>query len=168
MPQYPNKKKPENVKFRPDLVLKPSDKPKLRNSLMTTIINAEEMKALIREKFIRELIEKTQAYCRKNGIQPPKDNLGKMSVRKVPKHVLKELTADQMRQYVNLLKDLAATQVAAIKVLDPFDTSKSAAAIKQQSKKPAKSFEELMNREFVIEEEEEDVSDVDDVDDDDD
>ena len=140
----------KEVEFRETLVLKPSDKPKLRSSLMTTITSAEEAKALIREMFLRDLISATQKYCEAHDIPMPKDKFGVHSVKKIPKAVLARLSADEMKQYVGMLKDLASTQVMAMKVLDPFDTSKSAAAIKEQSKKPAKSFEELMQKEFKL------------------
>lgn len=138
------------VVFKETLVMKPSDKPKLRGSLMTTIVNAEEAKALIREMFLRDLIKSTQEYCEANGIQVPKNQFGPWSVKKIPKEVLAKLSAYEMKQYVSMLKDLATTQVMAMKVLDPFDTSKSAAAIKEQSKSPQKSFEELMQKEFKL------------------
>jgi len=137
-------KKQKKVEFRETLVLKPSDKPKLRTALMNTINSAEEAKALIREMFLRDLIKATQAYCESNGIPVPKDRFGMYSVKKIPKDVLARLSAEEMKQYVAMLKDLASTQCSAMKILDPFDSSKSAAAIKQQATKPAKSFQDLL------------------------
>ena len=154
------------AKLREDLVLKPSDKPKLRQSLMTTLKNAEEAKALVREMFLRDLIEKTKAYLKKNNLERIKNQLGPTSVKKIPNEILKTLSAHDMKMYVSMLKDLAATQVSVLKVMDPFDVSKSASAIKQQAAQPKKSFEELMQKEFklveVTDDEEEEDEEYDD------
>lgn len=137
------RQKASTVKFREDLVVRPSDKPKLRKSLLNTVDQAEEAKILIREMFLRELVEKWEAWCEANDQKMPK-SIGMYTIKRMPTEILAELTPRQMKLYVSMLKDLATTQLTALKLMDPFETSKTATQIKKEATQPGKTFEELL------------------------
>lgn len=157
------KQKATTVAFREDLVIRPSDKPKLRKSLLQTVDQAEEAKVLIREMFLRELVEKWEAWCEANGVKMPR-SIGMFTIKKIPSEILSELTPSQMRLYVSMLKDLATTQLTALKLMDPFETGKTATQIKNEATQPQKTFQELLAETVAkkaqgLEDEEEDDED---------
>ncbi len=132
-------------RVRKDLIIAPSNKSKLRNSAMSTLINAEELKAVLRSKFMRDLIRKTNEYCEKTGIVPMKNRVGTSSVRKIPQFLLDELDIKDLITYTKLLKDLAATQYGILRIMDPFDTATITHKIKSEAKRSTdQTFEELL------------------------
>lgn len=134
----------EGPVLKDNLVMKGSDLPKLRTSVMTTVIQCEEAKALAREKFIRPIHSKCQAWLKEKGEERVKERFGPHSVTRIPDHLLKsEITKEDIKAYILILRELAKIQMEAIRLIDPWEPSE---ALKGEA---AEGLDSVLPRDFA-------------------
>lgn len=109
-----------------------------KKSLVNSIEQAEEVKALAREKLFRNTLDEAVEWAKAFKQQKLKKKFGPINIQRVPTEILNKIDWKDLKDYMSVLKQASATQAEAIKQLDPFSQRKLENKLDSNRKKASK------------------------------